>query len=205
MFTDKLTGLVSVRTIPVDEITNIICDPDDSKTPIMYQRKQFVSEFDVKTGNYGEAKEKTTYYLDWRVKNNPYNTTTEEAVIYHLAVNKLTDMKFGVSEVYAAIDWSKAYKEFLEDWATIVKAYSRFAWNLTTKNKTGMQRAKAKMGTTLSTSSTETNPAPVAGSMFMATEGTKLEPVKTSGATTKAEDGDKLVHMVSAATGIYYH
>ena len=32
-----------------------------------------------------------------------------------------------------------------------------------------------------------------------------MEPIKTAGATTKADDGDKLVHMVSAATGIFYH
>ena len=76
---------------------------------------------------------------------------------------------------------------------------------MVSKNKTGVLAAKAKLSTTLSSSQSETNPPPVTGSTIHTTEGSKLEPIKTSGATTKAEDGDKLVHMVSAATGIFFH
>ncbi|WP_319580514.1 hypothetical protein [uncultured Methanospirillum sp.] len=53
----------------------------------------------------------------------------------HVKVNCLNDMLWGVSEVYTAIDWSKGYKEFLEDWMRLVKAYSRFAWNATIKGR----------------------------------------------------------------------
>jgi hypothetical protein len=35
--------------------------------------------------------------------------------------------------VYAALDWARAYKEFLEDWASIAKALSRFAWKSRTR------------------------------------------------------------------------
>lgn len=205
-FVDKLTGAVKVRTIPEQEIKLIITDPDDKKTPWYYKRKYNVSEFDPETGSMGEAKQRTSYYKDWNLQKDELTLTNlKDAVIYHVSVNKLSDMQFGVSEVYAAMDWARAHKSFLEDWATITKSYAQFAWNMTAKNKTGMVRAKQKLGTTLSTDNTETNPPGATASILSHTEGTKMEPIKTAGATTKADDGDKLVHMVSAATGIFYH
>ena len=205
-FTDKLTGKVKVRTIPEQEIKLIITDPDDKKTPWYYKRVFNVSKFNPKSGNMGQSNSKTVYYKDWKLeKDQIVFSNLEEAVIYHVSVNKLSDMQFGVSEVYAALDWARVYKSFLEDWATITKSYAQFAWKMTSKNKTGMLRAKAKLNTTLSSSNTETNPPPATGGIFQGTGETKMDPIKTAGATTKADDGDKLVHMVSAATGIFYH
>lgn len=208
-FVDKLTGAVKVRTIPENEIKLIITDPEDSKTPLYYKRVYRITKFNTSEGQHTGSQELTKYYKDWQVTELDLRKVivpAEEAVIYHVSVNKLSDMQFGVSEVYAAIDWAKAHKSFLEDWATITKSYAQFAWNLTAKNKTGMVRAKSKLGTTLnSTGTTETNPPPSTASILTNTEGTKMEPIKTAGATTRADDGDKLVHMVSAATGIFYH
>jgi hypothetical protein len=209
LFVNQLTGKVRIRTISVDEIEEIICDPDDSKTPWFYKRVYTRKNINRRTGSYKDETV-TEYYRDWKYTDKDAKRIggkgIEEAVIYHVAVNKLSDMKFGVSEVYAALDWAKAYKEFLEDWATIVKSYSRFAWKLTTKaGKGAIARAKTKLGTTLASDSGETNPPPAAGSVFAANESVKMDPIKTSGATTSASDGDKLVHMVSAATGIFFH
>jgi len=208
-FVNKSTGRVRVRTIPVDEISDIITDPEDAKTPLYYRRDWTERRFNTNTGQY-EVRQRTAYYPDWK-NLNPAKTIAgkkvEDAVVYHVAVNKLSDMKFGVSEIYAACDWARAYKEFLEDWATIVKAYSRFAWRLTAKGgKKGVASAKEKLQSTLGGGTgVETNPPPVTASTFIGTEGTRLEPIKTAGATTKAEDGRRLLLMVSAATGIYEH
>ncbi|KKM02904.1 hypothetical protein LCGC14_1779780 [marine sediment metagenome] len=208
-FTDAMTGKVLIRTIPEYEIHDIIADPEDSKTPLWYKRVHQKSKFDFGSDSQGAGKQVTTYYKDWKSTNEkiqpPKDKIAEDAVIYHVAVNKLSDMKFGVSEVYSALDWSKAYTKFLEDWSTITRSYATFAWNMVSKNKTGVLAAKAKLSTTLSSSQSETNPPPVAGSTLHTTEGSKMEPIKTAGATTKAEDGDKIVHMVSAATGIFFH
>jgi len=209
-FVNKYNGQVRIRTIPMDEIEDIVCNPEDAKDPWFYLRTWTVSGTDITTGQ-NVSKTSSAYYPDWRYKPNkmpkkiggiPVKVDTP---IYHVAVNKLSDMKFGVSEIYSAIDWAKAYKEFLEDWATIVRAYARFAWKLTTKGgAAGVSSAKAKLGTTLGTG-TETNPPPVTGSTFLSTEGVKIDPIKTAGATTKAEDGRFLRLMVSSATGIFEH
>lgn len=199
-FTTPRTGRVRVRTIPVDEIDDILTNPEDSKDPWWYKRTY------QRIGLDGVAQSVTAYYPDWRYtgQDKPAGTL-ETAPIYHVKVGGLSDMKFGVPETYAAHDWAKAYKSFLEDWATIVRAYSRFAWQLNTKGGSGsIARAKAKLGTTYGSSSGtgETNPPPVPGSTFIGQEGVSMTPIRTSGATTSADDGRRLLLMVAATMGL---
>lgn len=205
-FVDKATGRVRVRTIPADEIADIITDPEDSKTPLYYKRSWTKRTFDLATGQY-KSEQETAYYPDW-INFKPAKTIAgkkvEDSVIYHIAVNKLSDMKFGVSEVYSALDWSKAYKNFLEDWATIIRSYAKFAWGLKTKGRTGTAKAKAKLQSQVDTGSTVY--PPVTASIFMSPEGAEgMKPIKTAGATTRADDGRRLLLMVCAATGIFEH
>jgi hypothetical protein len=127
-----------------------------------------------------------------------------DSPVYHVRVGGLSTMRFGVPETYSGLDWARAYKEFLEDWATIVRAYSRFAFQLTTKGgKKGIAQVRTKLGTTLGTDTgVDTNPPPIAGSTFVAGEGTSITPIRTAGATTSADDGRRMLLMVAAATGL---
>jgi hypothetical protein len=115
-------------------------------------------------------------------------------------------MRFGVSEIYSALDWARAYKEFLENWSTIVKALARFAWKLKTKGgQNAVAAAKSKLNTTLSTTSHDTNPPTNTAGTAIMTEGVDLTPLKTAGVQTKATDGKPLRQMVASAMGIYEH
>ncbi len=212
-FVNKITGRVRVRTINLDEIDDIICNPEDAKDPWYYKRIWTQKVFDFATGSYKDES-KTVYYPDWRYNPQGGHPSTigghpveKDTPIYHVKVNALSDMKFGVSEIYNALDWARAYKEFLENWATIVKAYSRFAWQLATKGgKKGVVSAKEKLQSSLGGGlGPDRNPPPLTASTFIGNDGAKLEPIKTAGATTTAEDGRRLLLMVSAATGIYEH
>lgn len=209
-FVNKATGQVRVRTLPSNEITDVITNPDDAKEPWYYRRDYVEQEFLDKWGTR-RSKHKTVYYPDWRV-DNPRKFVggqpVEDAFVYHVSVNKLSDQKFGTSEVYSALDWAKAYNHFLEDWATIVRAHSKFAWRIVTKGqgKAGIKKAKDKLHSNYAEGGTkETNPAPPAGGTWISSGNERLEPIKTSGAQAKAEDGDRMIHMVSAGTGIFYH
>jgi len=62
--------------------------------------------------------------------------------------------------------------------------------------------AKSKLGTTLGSGTSETNPPPVVGSTFIGTEGVQAEPFRTAGATTSAEDGRRLLLMVASSVGL---
>ena len=213
-FINRYTGHVRIRTIPVAEITEIIANPDDAKDPWYYKRVWASTGLNVKTGQYESAMH-TALYPDWRYKPSGNARNIPESIggipvmrenpVYHVSVNRLSDMRFGVSEIYAAIDWARAYKEFLENWSSIVKAHARFAWELKTKGgAAGVATAKAKLASTLGTG-TETNPAPTTASTLVTTEGVKLNVPRTGGATTKAVDGRQLRLMVCSATGIFEH
>lgn len=192
---------LKVRTIDVEEIDDILCNPEDRKQPWFYRR------------TYLDAKGQpaTRYYPDWRLKERPPlpERVTDEQVawdspVYHVKVGGYSSMRFGVPETYAALDWARAYKEFLEDWATLVRSLSRFAWRMTVKGGSrGVAASKTKLQTTLGEGgSAETNPSPVVGSVFVGAEGNDLTPMPKSGATVAAEDGRRLLLMVAAAMGL---
>lgn len=209
LFSNLATGEVQVRTVPVEEISEIVCDPEDSKSAWFYKREWTQSVLDIGTG-VSTSKPQTAYYPSLQYSQ----TATEriptiggkpvvwDAPVYHVRVGGLSDMRFGIPETFAAIDWAKAYKSFLEDWATIVRSYARFAWNLnTTGGAKAVAAAKTRLNTTVSTSRTETNPPATTGGVFISS-GAEMQPIKTSGATTSAEDGRRLLLMVAASFGL---
>lgn len=208
-FVNQLTGRVRVRTVPFDEIEDILCNPEDSKEPWYYKRIWTERRTNMETGT-SQTVQRTAYYPDWR-----YNPVVKPGTIgshpvewdkpvYHVKVGGYSNWKFGLSEIYASIDWAKAYKEFLEDWASIVRAYRRFAFKLSTPGGSrAVTAAKRKLNTNVGpTSGTDTNPPPLTGSTFIAGGGTDLQPVRTAGATVSAEDGRRLLLMVAADTGL---
>ena len=204
-FPNKSSGRVRVRTVSTEEIEDIICNPEDSKDPWYYKRTWMQKDVGGKTTAM------VALYPDWRYQPGTKVSSVKlegkeipvqwDSPIYHVKVGCLSDMRFGVSEVYAAQDWAKAYKNFLEDWATIVRAYARFAWKGRVPSAAAVVAAKTKLGTTLGTGA-ETTPPPLVGSTLITREGTDFQPVKTAGATTSADDGRRLLLMVAASTGL---
>jgi hypothetical protein len=210
LFTDRTSGRVRVRTLPVDEVTEIITDPDDRKAPWYYKRVWSDRRLDLTTGRESTTT-RTSYYPDWRHRPATRPATIGEAPIawdtpvYHVKVGGLPDMRFGVPETYAALDWAQAHKRFLEQWATIVDALSRFAWKMTPKGGArGVAAAKARLGTTLDAAGgqLETNPAPVTGSVAILPEGADLAPIPKTGATVAVDDSRRLLLMVASALGL---
>lgn len=210
-FINRSTGHIQLRSIPVAEIEDIICNPQDAKEPRYYKRIWTEEQLDQGSGEM-KLVQRTAYYPDWQYTPSARPMTIGSAPVlwtspvYHVKVGAFSDWKFGLSEVYAAIDWARAYKEMLENWATITKAYARFAFQATTPGgKKGVQAAAQRFGTTAGSAAThgrETNPPPPAGSTLIGGEGTKFDPVRTAGATTKMEDARRLLLMVAAVLNL---
>lgn len=210
-FVNKYNGHVRVRTVPMDQITEILSNPEDAKDVWYYKREWITQGMDASTGQY-RMEPFAAYYPDWR-----FHTTVKpkniggvlvhwDEPVYHVSVNRLSDMRFGVSEVYSALDWARAYKEFLENRASTYKALARFAWklNIGKGGAAGVSSAKAKLESTLATGQ-ETNPSPVVGSTFVSSDAIKLDSMKTAGAVAPAKEGRYFRLMVSSATGIFEH
>lgn len=203
-FVHEMTGRCRVRSIPFQEIDDIICNPDDKKEPWFYKRvwQEIKSETEIE--------QRTAYYRDWQSPEAstdvlPKDARIEPGLVFHIKTGGFSDWKFGVSEVYAALDWARAYKDFLANWATLMQAYARFALKLSTKGgASGVARAKTKLNTTVSSSNgVEGNPPALTGATFIeAADQVALDVVKTAGATTKAEEGRRLALMVASAVGL---
>jgi hypothetical protein len=205
-FTNIDTGRVIIRSISLEQILEIVTNPEDRKDPWYYLRQW------TEVGINEQGTETTTpreeYYPDWL-----YNPTDKpptiggkkvnwDTPIYHKKIGALPDMKFGLCEFYAAQDWAKAYTDFLQAWSQITQSLARFAWKRKTKDAKTLAMEKAKLGTTISLNSIETNPPPVAGATALMVDGTDLEPIKTSGAQASMEDGRRLLLMAAAVFGL---
>ena len=201
-FINKAEGRVRVRSLPVDQVEEIVCNPDDAKEPWFYLRVWTQTNLD------GTSHIEKLAYPDWRYSESSKPTQVRDYPIdwdhpvYHVKTGGLSDMRFGVSEVYPALDWAKAYKAFLEDWATLTRAYSRFAHKLTVPSNKSIAGVKASLGTTMGTTSGETNPPPLVGSTAIMGPGYSIEPMRIGGANVSMEDGRRLLLMVAAATGL---
>lgn len=210
-FTDPLNGATRVRTIPLSEITRIIYNPDDSKEPWYYYRQwQQPKEAGSQKYEMHQAMYPDINYMPKGGLPKHFNGIEVMALnpVYHVKTNCLSDMEYGVSEIYAAIDWAKAYKDFLEDWYTIVKSLSKFAWKATSKSgATGMAQAKQVLEGAINSGSNPMNSdlPGQAAQVWMSSDNFDLAPMPKSGATVAVDDGRRALLMVCAATGIYEH
>lgn len=215
LFVNESTGWTRVASIYQDEIDKIICNPENANEPWFYHR--IWTEVNPFSSTPSQTKEKRAWYPDWRYKYSPGyvnpgkilndDVIENEVPICHIKAGHLPGMKFGVPEVYAALDWARAVKDDLEDYATTKRALATFAWKLTTKGgKQAVAQGRKKFDTTLAAgggAEMEHNPPPVKGAMWIQAEGAgDLTPIRTAGMTPSPEDGQRLWLMVCAAMGI---
>lgn len=198
-FANPTTGYVRVRTVGFDEVEDIVTNPQDKDDPWFYLRNYtsstlnrdgtttdvLVREYHPAMGFYPAAKPKAIGGIPvvWDVP------------MLHVKVNALDGWKFGVGDAYAALPWARTYRDFLADWATLVKALSQFAFKLSggDPSKSDQLRqaiARATQGDT------------PAGSTAVMDANTHMEAIPKTGATIDSESGKPLAAMVAAAMGI---
>jgi hypothetical protein len=211
LFTSPRTGRVQVRSLPWDEITDVVTNPEDCSEPWFYRREWWE---DRRTERGVQQVRRVAYYpaLGYNppIKPRRLNFPTYgdsalaevfwDAPVYHVKVNGLKGWKFGLPDAYAAIDWAQAYKSFLEDWATLIKALSRFAWRLTSKGSK-QAAARARIAAAPSTDKFSGEPQR-AGATALMTPDMALEAIPKSGATIDSESGRPLAAMVAAALDV---
>lgn len=206
LWTRPASGRVQVRILPWDEITDVIRNPDDSSEPWFYVRQwQEVEIGPDATQRFGGVRKALYPALSYRPKNKPKTygglDVRWDAPVRHVKVNDLEGWRFGLPDAYAAVDWAKAYKEFLEDWARLCKALSRYAWRTTAagSRQAAAIRAKVAAAPTVNSLTGEPN---AAGATAIVREGQILEAIPKSGATIDSESGRPLAAMTAAGLGV---
>lgn len=205
LWTNPLTGRVQVRQLPWDEIQDKITDPNDQDVTWYFLRCWEAQEYEPESGRW-EIKQRKAYYpaLGYRPNLRPKSIgeipVEWDAPVRHVKVNVPHGWKFGIGDAYAVLPWVKAYKEFLEDWARVVKALSRFAWQTKTP---GSKAAKVRDAVkTPPTTSTRTGDPLAAGATAVTSPNITLEAIGKSGATIDSDSGRPIAALVAAGLDI---
>jgi len=204
LFTDPLTGEVQVRWIPVEQITEIITDPDDAVVHWYYRREY--TERVLSAGGDLVERIRTVYHpaLGYEPKQKPARINRAEvlwdAPIRMVSVNRPTGAVRGIPDSFAAIPWARSYKEFLEQWAILMKALARFAWH----TKTRGDRAKAVAAKTAAAPTQDLRGGNTTGvgATAVTDPNTTLEAIPKTGATIDADSGRPLAALVASALDV---
>ncbi len=221
-FTDAETGSVIERGIDALEICDIMTDPSDATVPWYYHRQWTEMDVDLTTGRRSTVPRDEWYAaINWEeIENFPKFDKIEGQpvakdktgfpipVLHAKGGITLPGSKFGIPKAYPALDWTRAYSEFLQNLCTTWKQLSRITSHIVAK---GGAPSIAALKQTLATTfmndlnSVEYNPPPVTGSALITGEGTKVNQMKASGITVSPEDSSRVLGMVCAAFGLPEH
>ncbi|MGN7250060.1 hypothetical protein [Arthrobacter sp. SAFR-014] len=192
-FTNPLTGVVKVRSLPFDEITDVKTAPGDKATPWFYLREwteQDANAKDVSKKAYYPA---LKYQPATKYRNIDGVEIIWDAPVRHVKVNAGDGAKFGIGDSYAAIPWALSHKGFLEDWALLMKALAKIAFVTSSKRSNDAQSKRAALQGMANVP---------AGSGVAMSDDQKIEALPKSGATLDSESSRPLATMAASAIGL---
>ena len=201
------SGVPKITRVPMKEITGTISDPENKEDIWFFRR-----EYTVESESYREGQKTVKTVSAWypatdydTVNGKPFNIQGKpvvwNAAILHNTANKQVGWKWGAPDLMSVIFWTKAYKEFLENSATLVKAYSRFAFKVTATNKTGVQTAATKVAQQPTRDPFTGEVQGVGGTAVMGM-GTSLSTIGRTGGSVDFSAGLPLAAMVAAGLEI---
>lgn len=194
-----VNGQLRVRQIPFNEITDVITDPDD-RNRLLYIRRQYVRR-------------------EFRTESKQWVTTPQDDLIpgeeiIWVAINRAQGSARGISTLYAAIPWAKAYSEWLQDRVRLNKAKGAWAW---IRKVTGGVAAVAAATTKLASdiagkvrsaaaSEEPTKAPPKAGSVITTNGNVDWSVINAKvNADDAKEDGRALKLQVASAVNVFEH
>lgn len=145
---DKKTG--EARTVPLDEITGFITNPDFSSEIWAWKREW--------THNDGQAtaEAKSAWYYaddcplgksDRATAINDVAVDPTKTMVVH-SVNRQIGWPLGIPDAIAAVAWAKLYSEFLKHGYVMSRALASIAFRATVASKAGGENASMKMANT---------------------------------------------------------
>ena len=214
-------GNVRVTMIDPLEVMEVAPDPDQPGRAWYFSRMWTLNTIDPASGVVQNKPMKCWYpslellrgLQDGSINRaNRYDSIGQIKVNWDMPVYRVRDSetpsswRWAVPPLYALLDWARAYKDFLEDWATIQRTLSRFALMVETKGgQAAIAAYQALLSTTFADSGgtqIERNPPPVVGSAHIGGPGTSITPFKSAGAQNSPEQARRLLLMGAAGAGL---
>lgn len=207
-------GSVTVKMIDPLEIMDVVTAPDDTSKILYFKRNWNEMVLDANTGIVSAVPKQAAYpsleLVNSGEKILPAVGTfpvNNQMPIYRVrGGGSPSKWRWAAPPLYASVDWARAYKDFLEDWATMQRAFARFALMVETQGGPAAIAAyQGLLGTTFGDSggtTIERNPPPTRGAAHITGDGTKITPFKSAGSTDSPEQARRLLLMTAAAQGM---
>lgn len=136
--------------VPMKQIRGIVTNPENPEDVWFYRREWDEVKWNAKTEQTAAKRHIEYVPSDLYMESAQPKTiggvkVNWDAVLIEHSVNKQVGWRFGLPDAMAVIFWAKAHKEFLEDSAKLVKAYSRFAFKATAATPGSVRAVAAKV------------------------------------------------------------
>jgi hypothetical protein len=217
-FISKLDGESSMRIIETDDIVKIYYEQEDKTVPVYYRREWW-------SDDYGSTYNKL-YYRDYRASDEQAEAVRKivleddqdakfaedqlektDVVVLHVKYRDINGR--GWPFLTAGFAWSRGYKGFLEDRATINKAAAAVVEKVKVQGGQRMVDAvKQRLQSSLVGASNriETNPPPASGSIWVENQALDREWMsRPTNAADAEKDGIAILSQVALAGKIYPH
>lgn len=134
--------------VSLEEITAVMTDPDNNEVIWAVRR-----EWTQRNNASADKKVVRWYYTDafpgkitGTIAVNGKNETVDpgKTMFYH-GFNRQIGWTFGVPDALPVLAWAKLYREFLENGTIMTKALAQFAYKVSSKTRTGVNNAAAKI------------------------------------------------------------
>ena len=214
-FIDKTTGKCTIRRLRPEQVVDIITDPEDEDTVLFYER-QYTAP--------GETTPRRVYYPDALAKRyledhlDAYPLPPGVVRADRDAGHRLTDVctfciayepvgHRGVPLMYSGAPWAYAYKEFLEDRATLAKAVASVVDTVTTRGGSrAVDMMRQRLGAVPGVGRDESGgaaPGGIAGSIWIGNEMQRRQRMPLGTAASDAKiDGEALLNQAGMGAGL---
>lgn len=214
---DQAAKNVRPRLVAAAQIVDYIANPDDDNDVWLYKRTWSTKRTDLRfAGPDGRVPApQTITRTEWhptlgyarrtglrdRVMLIGAEPVRWDQPIQHCAVNSVGQAPWGYPDVYAALDWDRAYSDYLSGWAGLMKALARYAFKATAPAKHGPKVTKA-LGNGRGTDPVTGQATDPTGQTVVMSPDATMAPMHSSGATIDSGSGKPLAGMVAAALDV---
>ena len=199
-FTNPVDGRVTNRTIPFEQITRIITNPEDRGQVWFYERT-----YSKRAEAFSTTEQSVTVLypdLAYAPASRPRSIQGKQVMwdqpVRHVKVNDLDGWEFGIGDTFSIAPYARGYRDFLNDWLKLMKSLSQFAWRGTAEGKRAQRArqalARAQQGVTGNDNSV--------GATYVSAPGEGLEAIPKTGATIDADSGRPILAMIAAGLDV---